>query len=548
MAALGMIAFCAMAACVEAKAPWLGAAGLGLLGGGAIAAQAASTARGRRICRWTLAAGSLLAWIIPAAIEFSFYQYLRGRPYGLAGFRSSYFALAGWVAAATILPLSLEQTNAAARRRLRAAVLLCGAVAGSFCLAEGYGNNLRLGFYVGVLLSLACLILCLAWFRLPRTGIQTVATLMLLLAGLPAGDWLLGPRGGVDAPPDAVEELRLRHYSYSAARGDPAMFARWADCFSRAASRVLRDIGIPQKGRPRYRLHAGARSGLFESAIVINSRGFRGREIPAWKGQTYRIVALGESTTFGCTLRAEDQPWPEVLEQLIRQRLKPPRRVEVINAGAMAYDLEDNLARLERDILPLEPDLIISYHGFNGFRFLDRAIPPLVRTPPPAYQPRPLRLLAACEHRLRLLYWRSFEARTETNPPVPSNLWDTDYAKAYRQLVDIAQAKGIRLAIATFAMAVNARSDLDVIDFYRPGFPHLDRAINANEAHSTLVRELARRNPSVLFIDTRPGLDGRHEKFIDVMHFTQEGRRQLAETMFTSLCPVLEEDLLRRRK
>ena len=28
-------------------------------------------------------------------------------------------------------------------------------------------------------------------------------------------------------------------------------------------------------------------------------------------------------------------------------------------------------------ILPLEPDLLISYHGINGFRLLDWAMPPI---------------------------------------------------------------------------------------------------------------------------------------------------------------------------
>jgi lysophospholipase L1-like esterase len=116
-----------------------------------------------------------------------------------------------------------------------------------------------------------------------------------------------------------------------------------------------------------FRLGPGRHAPFFQSTISINSSGFRGKEILQPKGNAYRIVALGESTTFGCTLNPEDRPWPEWLEEIIARKLSPTRRVEVINAGVASYTLENNVDRLARDILPLKPDLIISYHGVNGF-------------------------------------------------------------------------------------------------------------------------------------------------------------------------------------
>jgi hypothetical protein len=92
-------------------------------------------------------------------------------------------------------------------------------------------------------------------------------------------------------------------------------------------------------------------------------------------------------------------------------------------------------------------------------------------------------------------------------------------------------------------MAVNCHSPRNVIDFYRSVFPTVEWLIRANEAHSRLVREIARRYPSVTLVDTHPPLDGQHEKFIDLIHFTQEGRQQLAETMFAGIRAALEHDL-----
>ena len=95
---------------------------------------------------------------------------------------------------------------------------------------------------------------------------------------------------------------------------------------------------------------------------------------------------------------------------MIQQRLKPGRRVEVINAGVPALNLEHNLYRLRKDLLPLQTDMIISYHGCNGFRLLDGALPPVSGKIPPVYRKRPLELLAGAEHRLKILYYRQHQS------------------------------------------------------------------------------------------------------------------------------------------
>jgi hypothetical protein len=105
--------------------------------------------------------------------------------------------------------------------------------------------------------------------------------------------------------------------------------------------------------------------------VRINNFDFRGADIEFDKGNRYRIFALGESPTFGATIRRDDLPWPDVLGRLIQARLRCDRPIEVINAGTEAYNLQNNLERLKRDIIPLKPDLVVSYHGYNGQQFMD---------------------------------------------------------------------------------------------------------------------------------------------------------------------------------
>ena len=67
--------------------------------------------------------------------------------------------------------------------------------------------------------------------------------------------------------------------------------------------------------------------------------------------------------------------------------------------------------------------------------------------------------------------------------------------------------------------------------------------IESNRLHSALVQDVAGRNPEVRLVDTHPHLDGEHGKFIDLVHLTQEGRQQLAESIFAGIKPILEKDL-----
>jgi lysophospholipase L1-like esterase len=208
--------------------------------------------------------------------------------------------------------------------------------------------------------------------------------------------------------------------------------------------------------------------------------------------------------------------------------------VQVINAGIASFHLKHNLHRFAGDILPLQPDMIISYHGFNGLHFLDETIPDSA----PEFRPRPLKLLADAEYRLRVIRYARVQEKELTGDPMES-----DYAAAYRQLIQAADSNDVRLVLANFAMAANRASEPDLIEFYRMAFPIAYWQIQANEVHSFIVERLAEQHPDVHFVDTHDGLDGVHEKFIDLIHFTQVGRQQLAENVFAGIRTVLEQEL-----
>ena len=74
------------------------------------------------------------------------------------------------------------------------------------------------------------------------------------------------------------------------------------------------------------------------------------------KADKFRIICLGESTTFGHGQFDNAKVWPEILERLLNAKGK--RRYEVLNAGIPGYGSSNILARLEKDALGLKLSLI----------------------------------------------------------------------------------------------------------------------------------------------------------------------------------------------
>jgi acyl-CoA thioesterase-1 len=77
-----------------------------------------------------------------------------------------------------------------------------------------------------------------------------------------------------------------------------------------------------------------------------------------------RIVALGSSSTEGTGASRPEHAWPARLEAILDARF-PEDTVEIVNRGKGGETAAENLARLERDVIALAPDLVIWQVGTN---------------------------------------------------------------------------------------------------------------------------------------------------------------------------------------
>ena len=97
--------------------------------------------------------------------------------------------------------------------------------------------------------------------------------------------------------------------------------------------------------------------------VVTNSLGLRSAEIDTKEPNEFRILSLGESTTFGAGVE-NDETYSALLETYLNQADRT-RKYRVINAGVSAYTSFQSLKYLEFRGLQLRPDMVLFYHEYN---------------------------------------------------------------------------------------------------------------------------------------------------------------------------------------
>jgi len=93
--------------------------------------------------------------------------------------------------------------------------------------------------------------------------------------------------------------------------------------------------------------------------VAINSLGLRGDEISVPKRpHTIRIVAVGDSITFGYGIPVEDT-YAKILERRLNESSSGGTRYEVLNGGTLGGSLGDYLHFLNQKAEELQPDVIL---------------------------------------------------------------------------------------------------------------------------------------------------------------------------------------------
>jgi lysophospholipase L1-like esterase len=244
-----------------------------------------------------------------------------------------------------------------------------------------------------------------------------------------------------------------------------------------------------------------------EGGIVVNALGLRG-PLPGPKApDELRVLSLGESTT--AALRLElGETYSAVLERTLGRQEE--RAVTVINAGTGGYSLAQGVALARLHTSKLEPDLILTYFGYNDF------LPPQFRAERDATAPQDS--LEITDRELlrrraqpwnRALFWlrqHSNFARWAAQrnvPELPSGrrgrgrrVPEADRLALYEELRQSCETRGIRLVV--------------LVPIYRQFNRHQPFLRDLATTHGFEVVDL----PTLL----GPDLGDRHAYFVDPVH------------------------------
>lgn len=120
---------------------------------------------------------------------------------------------------------------------------------------------------------------------------------------------------------------------------------------------VLRPSEHPEL---RYELTPGAAAEAWGVPVVINARGYRGREGVPGRYAGTRVLVLGDSIAFGNYLAVEETfPWQ--LHELLRSE----GSFEVLNLAVGGYDTVQEVARLRIEGLAYQPDIVVLAYCLN---------------------------------------------------------------------------------------------------------------------------------------------------------------------------------------
>ena len=296
-----------------------------------------------------------------------------------------------------------------------------------------------------------------------------------------------------------------------------------------------------------------------------NSLGFRGREFAVSKPENvYRIVTLGGSTTYSSGVDDFELSYPDLLEDYLRQGGFDA--VEVINAGASGYTSHQNLINMQFRVLPLLPDLIIVYQGFNDIQarfvypaskylgdrsgslrpFVSGIVMPDVTEYSTALRILGIRLGATASHSaldwhlsrrpnsyVGDMYIQQIQLGTypsgifkeisaaeilENNPPVHFER-NTEY------MIALANQSDVNILQVTMAF-----DD----DFHQTSgrttrrFSTSDEFVSAMARHNALTRDIGARYDSPVF-DLAAIFPDDHTLFTDGLHMTEKGNRARAQ-------------------
>jgi lysophospholipase L1-like esterase len=112
-----------------------------------------------------------------------------------------------------------------------------------------------------------------------------------------------------------------------------------------------------------YELRPGLDVEFRGARVTTNELGFRGAALPGRKTNTFRVIAIGDSSLFGWGV-GDDETYLSVLQRLLAGK-HPNVDWQLLNAGVPGYNTVMEIETLKHRCLGYRPDLVLVHHVVN---------------------------------------------------------------------------------------------------------------------------------------------------------------------------------------
>ena len=272
-------------------------------------------------------------------------------------------------------------------------------------------------------------------------------------------------------------------------------------------------------------------------AVRINRHGFRGPDFSVQKPQgVFRVLTLGGSSTFGFTNR-DDETYPHYLQIFLNQAHAQGacsrfQKFEVINLGVPHLNTEQVGYVYANEGLPLNPDVVTLYSGYNNTLGLGQAgwLKTLSR----------ISLLANFLRVIRDQHVKTTHEMLEHE--TPRRL--TSFLQGVKDIANLSKNKGavflpvsqqMRSLTVRFTQGrpVTYEQEIAYLRADLEKFGEIDLLAGKMLIHRELMRSLESfaRQHELNFIDGKQVLDKRRDLLATYVHLKPEANRRLAQLM-----------------
>ncbi len=278
--------------------------------------------------------------------------------------------------------------------------------------------------------------------------------------------------------------------------------------------------------------------------IYINKWGFRGPYFEEKKPENiYRIITLGASATFGWRV-ANEMTYPRILERMLNNKLNKNNFFQVINAGQNAHRSCDVTRLYKKDVLKLQPDLLLIMLGWNDLELFKNprfdTLKKYCQTPS----------FFASTNTFKLLnHLRNNYSKGKTSQKPGGSIIDRNfgfYRNNLEEIISSAKEEGIQVGLVSipFIAGRNMSNDqLKNIEEFK-GFEKnkLKNYRLAGLRIDKLYRNLIKKYSNTFYIPSGLSFNSEDKQmfFLDFMHLRESGNRIQAFAIYQALLKKIQ--------